>query len=337
VNLSDEGLILAVMWLLAALRPVGPYPILVVSGEQGSAKSTLSRCVRALVDPNAVPLRTLPRSEHDLMISAVRAHLLAFDNISGLSGAMSDALCRVSTGAGFATRTLHTTAGETLFHAECPVLINGIDDVVARPDLADRTIMLELERIEPGRRRPAELIVRDFEVDRPLILGALLDAMVQGLRNLDTVAETNLPRMAGPARWMLACEGALWAEGTVADALERSGRKNVDRLVERNPLVGAIASYMASQSFWEGTATQLLLDLDRLVDEGTRRSRSWPQDPARLGALLVRVRPLLRELGIEAGGGPKGRYRTRIIELRRQAGAGHSEAELLDDDPSGSE
>jgi hypothetical protein len=301
-----------------------------VNGEQGSAKTTLCRCLRALVDPNTVPVRTLPKSEHDLMISATRAHLLAFDNISGISSSLSDALCRLATGGGFATRTLHTTADETLLQAQRPVLINGIDDVVARPDLADRALVLELERIKPGRVRPTEVVDRDFEADRPLILGALLNAMVYGLRNLEAVAETHLPRMAGSARWMLACEGALWAEGTVAEALERSGRASVDRLVERTPLVGAIAIYMARQSFWEGTATQLLLDLNVLVDEGTRRSRYWPQDPARLGALLVRVRPLLRELGIEVGGGPKGHYRTRVIELRRQA-------DPLDRSPLGSQ
>lgn len=326
-NLTEDGAILAVMWLLAALRPVGPYPILAVNGEQGSAKSTLSRCLRALVDPNAVPLRTLPKSEQDLMISATRGHLLAFDNISGISGSFSDALCRLATGGGFATRTLHTTADETLLQAERPILINGIDDVVARPDLADRTLVLELERIDPGRRRPAEQIARDFEADRPLILGALLDAMVHGLRNLDAVAETNLPRMAGSARWMLACEGALWVEGTVAEALERSGRASADRLVEKTPLVGAMLALMTRQPRWEGTATQLLPRLDRLVDDGTRRSRNWPQDPARLGALMVRVRPLLRELGIEVGGGPRGHDRTRIIVLSRPSG----EAEVRGD------
>ncbi len=341
VNLAEESAVLAVMWLLAALRPVGPYPILAVNGEQGSAKTTLSRCLRALVDPNSVPLRTLPKSEHDLMISATRAHLLAFDNISGISGAMSDALCRVATGGGFATRTLHTTADETLLQAERPVLINGIDDIIARPDLADRTIVLELERIEPGRRRPAELIDRDFEADRPLILGVLLDAMVHGLRNLEAVSETNLPRMAGSARWMLACEGAFWLEGTVSEALELSGRAGVDRLVERTPLVGAMAAFMARTPHWEGTATQLLPQLARLVDDGTRRSRNWPQEPARLGALLVRVRPLLRELGIEVGGGPRGHERKRVIVLSRLpsgiTGEVQDDREQAADDATGTE
>jgi hypothetical protein len=159
VNLNeDDDFVLAVGWLLSALRPIGPYPVLAVNGEQGSAKSTLSRCLRALVDPNAVPLRALPKSEHDLMISATRAHVVAYDNISRISSDMSDALCRLCTGGGFATRSLYTDADETLLKAQRPVLLNGIDDVIARPDLAQRTIVLELQPIPAARRRPVELI-----------------------------------------------------------------------------------------------------------------------------------------------------------------------------------
>jgi ABC-type antimicrobial peptide transport system ATPase subunit len=45
-------------WLCAALRPTGPYPLLAISGEQGSVKTVLSKMLRALVDPNAAPLRS---------------------------------------------------------------------------------------------------------------------------------------------------------------------------------------------------------------------------------------------------------------------------------------
>ncbi|MBM3226668.1 MAG: hypothetical protein FJZ47_23125, partial [Candidatus Tectomicrobia bacterium] len=58
---SDEDWYLLVAWLLAALRPSGPYPVLVLYGEQGSAKSTQVRVLRSLLDPNAAALRTTPR------------------------------------------------------------------------------------------------------------------------------------------------------------------------------------------------------------------------------------------------------------------------------------
>ena len=80
---------------VAALRSSGPYPLLAISGEQGSAKTVLSKLLRALVDPNVAPVRALPREERELMIAANNGHLLAFDNLSGLPAWLSDALCRL--------------------------------------------------------------------------------------------------------------------------------------------------------------------------------------------------------------------------------------------------
>ena len=86
LNLSNQNdFVLIVAWLLAALRPGGPYPLLAISGEQGSAKTVLSKLLRALVDPNVAAVRALPREERELMIAANNGHLLAFDNLSGLS------------------------------------------------------------------------------------------------------------------------------------------------------------------------------------------------------------------------------------------------------------
>jgi hypothetical protein len=97
---SNVHFVLAVAWLIAALRHYGPYPVLVLSGEQGSAKSTFSTILRALVDPNTAPLRALPREDRDLFIAASNGHVLIFDNVSGLPPWISDTLCRLATGGG---------------------------------------------------------------------------------------------------------------------------------------------------------------------------------------------------------------------------------------------
>jgi len=141
LNLSSHNdFVLVVAWLLAALRPHGPYPLLAISGEQGSAKTVLSKVLRALVDPNVAPLRALPRDERELMIAANNGHLLAFDNLSGLPPWLSDALCRIASGGSFAVRRLYTDDEEVLFQAARPTILNGIEDVISRADLADRGI-----------------------------------------------------------------------------------------------------------------------------------------------------------------------------------------------------
>jgi len=128
-NVTDADFPLLVGWMTAALRPAGPYPILILSGEQGSAKSTLARVARRLIDPNAAPLRGLPASQRDFMIQAHNAWVLAYDNIRSISRSLSDGFCRTATGGGFSTRSLHTNDDEALFDVErriargAPVLV----------------------------------------------------------------------------------------------------------------------------------------------------------------------------------------------------------------------
>src|SRR5437868_13535290 len=93
---------------IAAFRPTGPYPILMLQGEQGTAKSTTTRILRSLIDPNVSPLRTVPRNERDLMIAATNSWAQCFDNLSHIPLWFADALCRLATGGGFATRKLRT-------------------------------------------------------------------------------------------------------------------------------------------------------------------------------------------------------------------------------------
>jgi len=117
--------------------------LLAISGEQGSAKTVLSKMLKVLVDPNVAPVRALPREERELMIAANNGYVLAFDNLSGLPAWLSDALCRLATGASFAVRQLYTNEDEILFQAARPLLVNGNEDVIS-PDLADRSIFLTL-------------------------------------------------------------------------------------------------------------------------------------------------------------------------------------------------
>src|SRR6201981_1746753 len=148
-----DDFVLIVAWLFAALRSRGPYPLLAISGEQGSAKTVLSKLLKALIDPNAAPVRSLSREERELMIAGNNCYVLAFDNLSGLPNWLSDALCRLATGGSFAVRQLYTDDEEVLFEASRPILLNGIEEVISRPDLGDRAILITLAPIAEARRR----------------------------------------------------------------------------------------------------------------------------------------------------------------------------------------
>ena len=310
---SDSDFVLVVAWALAVLRNRGPYPVIVLSGEQGSAKSTFSAILRALLDPNTAPLRALPREDRELFITAINGHVLAFDNVSGLRAGVSDTLCRLAIGGGFAVRQLYSDQDEVLFDAARPVILNGIEDIVTRPDLADRAMFLTLEPISEEGRRPEAELWAAFEAERPRILGALLDAVVEGLKRLPETRLEKLPRMADFALWATACETALWPAGTFWSAYCDNRDEVVEDVIDADPVANAVRAIMATRTEWTGTASDLLGDLAEVADEGVVKSRTWPGNPRALGGRLRRAATFLRKVGIEISFEREGRARTRTI------------------------
>jgi hypothetical protein len=328
LNLSHRSeFVLVVAWLLAALRPSGPYPLLAISGEQGSAKTVLSKMLKALVDPNVGPVRALSREQRELMIAANNGHLLAFDNLSNVPNWLSDALCRLASGGSFAVRQLYTDDQEVLFEWTRPILLNGIENVITRPDLGDRAIFLTLAPIANEHRRPESELWRKFEIVRPRILGALLDAAVHGLRAMSRVHVDRLPRMADFALWATACETALWPAGTFAQAYAANRRAAVESIVEADPVATCVRSLMIDRSIWTGSASDLLrLCVERAradISSGTASAKN----PWMLAGRLRRAQTFLRTLGIEITFSREGRTGTRIIRVRRVPNSSGSTAD----------
>ena len=316
---STSDFVLIVAWMLAALRDDGPYPVLAVAGEQGSAKSTFSAMLRKLIDPNTTPLRTLPRNDQDLFIAATNGHILVFDNVSGLTPYISDTLSRLATGGGFAKRQLYTDGDEVLFNDDRPILLNGIDDVVTRPDLADRAIFITLPPILEEWRRPEKELLAAFEKERPQILGALLDAVVKGLKMLPQTRLTRHPRMADFALFVTACEPALWDEGTFERAYTANRDEAVDSVIEGDPVASAICSLMTGRAEWEGTVSELMDILSKEVGETVSQSKAWPASPRALSSRLIRAATVLRARGIDTVRIKTGHARTRIIQISVRA------------------
>jgi hypothetical protein len=312
---SKDDFVLAAAWTLGALRHRGPYPVMVLAGEHGSAKSTFENVVRSLVDPSTTPVRALPREDRDLFIAATNGHVLAFDNVSGIPAWVSDTLCRLATGGGFAVRQLYSDGDEVLFDACRPIILNGIEDVVTRPDLADRSLFLTLEPIPESKRRAEAEFWAAFAMQKPLILGALLDALAAGLRRLPATRLDALPRMADFAIWATACEAALWRPGTFISAYRGNLADVVDNVLEADPVAVSVLKLMEARTTWSGTASDLLGALRELASEQVLKSKAWPADSKRLGGRLRRAAPFLRKVGLGVTFERVGRGRTKRITV----------------------
>lgn len=319
VNVADDAdFRLLLSTLLAAFVPEGPYPILVLGGEQGSAKSTAARVCRALIDPNKAPIRAMPNDLRDLVISAGNGWVLAFDNVSHIPPRTSDALCRLATGGGFATRELYTDAEEMLFEAQRPVVLNGIEDFVVRGDLVDRSLTLLLPNIAETARVAEADFWSQFEAMRPQILGALLDAVVLALRYKDEISLAGHPRMADFARIGAAVAPALgWTSDEFLEAYGENRAAAEANVIESSPVVRATLELVDEKGAWKGTAGELLVALNDDADTELKRERSWPRSPAALANNVRRAAPTLRSMGyaVDLYRDPGTRKRERLIEI----------------------
>lgn len=307
LNLQSQGDgVLVYSWLMAALRPRGPYPILNLLGEQGTAKSTASRVLRALVDPFTAPLRSAQRDERDLQIAARNSHIIALDNMSNLAPWLSDALCRIATGGGLATRELYSDSDEIIFDAQRPVLLNGIEDVASRGDFIERSVIVYLAQIKESQRQEETRFWSAFEDARPRILGGLLDAAVAGLNNTDGVHLTRLPRMADFARWAVSIEEGLgFRAGTFMDAYDRNRKDANDMALDSSPVVAQLVAFIEEEERWKGTVSDLLRELEQRSGAEVSKTRGWPKSPQSFSGILRRLAPNLRTDGFSVSFAPR--------------------------------
>jgi len=213
--------VLVLGWLVGALSPRGPYPILILAGEKGAGKSTTAKLVKALIDPQEAPLRAEPRNVEDLMVAARGSWVLAYDNLSKVPEWLSDALCRLSTGGGLGKRELYTDSEEYVLEAQRPVVLTGIAFGAIRDDLADRSMLVHLTRLEDGERRDEDELWTTFDEIHPKALGVLLDAVSMALRRRREARASlsSLPRLADWAIWAEAAAPALGLQpGEVVEA-----------------------------------------------------------------------------------------------------------------------
>lgn len=339
---DDDAHCLFAAWLVAALRPGLPFPILALHGEQGTAKSTASRIARALVDPNIAPVRSVPRTEDDLAVASLHSHVVAFDNLSGVPPWLSDALCRLATGGGLSKRTLYADDEETIIEAIRPIIVNGIDDLANRADLAERCLVLTLQPIPKARRRAEAMFWRAFEIAAPSLFGVLLDGVASALRTLPTTQIADLPRMADFALWIAAAEPGLGlARGTLLAAYERNRVRVVDVALDASPVASAVRELLdrlAHDGPWEGTPDQCLGALTDLVPDATRRAPGWPRNASALSKGLRRAATFLRTVGVALdldGHDGRGDDKRRVWRVARVDGGANAVPAVPASPPAG--
>jgi len=303
LNLPDDGqaswrLVLA--WLTFAALPGGPYPPLVLGGQQDSGKSVTARVLRALIDPDHTPLTPAPRDEEDFIVVATDNWLPVLDNLSYVENWLSDALCRLSDGTGLKRRQRYTDSGVAVVRAKRPVILNGIGELATRGDLLSRALILRLPPLDDGRRWPEQDFWVSFREAMPRILGGFYDALVGVLAELPNVNLPRPPRMADFARVGVAMERVLgWPAGSFLAAYADNRAIGSELALEAYPIVGPLCQLVTEhRGHWEGSMSGLLAALEPLATDQARHERRWPGAASKLSSQLDRVAPSLRARGV---------------------------------------
>jgi hypothetical protein len=298
LNIYSNDFPLIVAWILGALRGRPPYPILIFQGGQGSGKSTNTEILRKLIDPSDVLLRGELNDERDLVASIVSGYVFVMDNTSSIKPSMADTLCRLSTGGGFSRRKMFTDSDEMLIKLSNPIIINGICSLPDRPDLLERSIILELPTITSNRQCHQE-IMEAFEKDLPLILGGFYTVLSKAIQIRPNIQLKNPPRMADFGYFVAAAEKAMdWPEDSILKCLESNQQDLAENSIESNTFISAILEFMKVRIEFSGTAQELLDEVNRVFQNNSyRQCPDWPRTPHKVGQLLSRYSPYLKRMG----------------------------------------
>lgn len=319
LNLESEAdWRLTVAWVLKCFVPDGSYPVLGLSGVQGSAKSTETKMLKLLTDPSSVLLRGMPKNPSDLVVAAKHNHVLSLDNVSGIEAWLSDLLCSVSTGGGFGTRRLYSDMEEVQETFKLPIILNGINNVIHRHDLADRTIAKTLPPIPEEKRKLEADLMNEFDKVAPEVLGGIFTAIAVALKNRHAIKPTRLPRMADFAVWIMAAEEALpWPAGGFMEAYDQNRAAIVETAVEGDMVAAAVKKFAEDlpTGEWTGTASELLSLLEQEVGERTSKNKFWPQNATSFSMQLNRASGFLEQIGIKITNGRS--HGKRIMHIQR--------------------
>jgi hypothetical protein len=218
----------------------------------------------------------------------------------------------------FGTRKNYTDIGQVLIGDYRSVIINGLQNAIDRPDLADRAVVIQMQRVAAEHRRSETEIWNRLESDRAQIFGALLDCVACGLRRLPLVRLSRPPRMADFAAWAVACSP--FADGVFIKAFEGAAAEAIETVAENDPVVVAVAAFMMERNYWSGTAAELFFALctHDYNEAIPTKSKSWPREPASFSKKLRQAMSVLRKIGVEVEfGRALDRRRTRAITLRK--------------------
>lgn len=297
---SDEHRLLYLVLLVSYFIPNFPHAIMTFFGAQGASKSTTSKISGLTVDPSIMDASGLSTNQKELIQELAHHHFLIFDNVSHISPEISDILCKVISGGSFSKRELYSDDEDIIYRIQACIGINGVNLVISRPDLLDRCVLLELQRLDDSVRREEYELYSNFEKDLPSILGGVFDVLAEAIKRKPSI-KVKLERMADFTRWGCAIAEALgYTKEEFLTAYKNNISRQTEMLLNDNIVATAIITFMEDKDEWKNTPTKLLDELysHALFVNIDTREKYWPKGATALSRRLNELSTSLKQVGI---------------------------------------
>lgn len=314
LNVDEAHFRLVVGWLVGSLLADSPHPILALTGQQGTAKTTAATLILSLIDPSPASMQSQPRTEEDWAVSAFNAYGVGLDNISRMPPWFQDALCKAVTGAALVRRERYSDDSISVLKFRRPIVITTIDPGALQGDVADRLLLVELQPIDRRQRLTDAEVTASADRIRASTLGALLDLLTQVLKVLPDTKLEEKPRMADFAQ-VLAALDTVTGWNTLADYLTASETAARD-VVDGDSFATALVALVTARGEWEGTCSELLTQLD-----AGKHPMDWPKTPRGAAARLQRLTPALAAADIDVHRPQERSNRGHLYTLRSKSAA----------------
>ena len=298
LNVDKEHQLLVLVYIISCFVPDIPHPIFHPHGSQGAGKTTLCRVIKKICDPSSIETLITPKEITQLTQVISHHHVCLFDNLSDLPSWMSDLLAQACTGGGFSKRKLYTDDEDVIYQVKRCIGLNGINLLVSKSDLMDRTILLHLERIVPNKRIDEKVLWENFDKVKTEILGGIFDTLVKAIAIHPSVKLSQLPRMADFAKWGYAIAEALGHKGTdFMKAYQQNVERQNEEVIQYNTLAQAMVSFMSDKDTWNGMIKEVWEELQTIANP-YKKDPTFPKSHRTLRKHLEKIKPNLMDIGI---------------------------------------
>ena len=281
-------------------------PIMLITGQQGSIKSTQSGLIKRMVDPTGSELEdnltNFPKKLDDLCIRLNNDQVIAFDNLSRITPEQSDTLCMATTGGKITKRQLYTDADEKVLRIRRKIVINGITLEIERGDLMERIVIYQTSAVPADQMKTAAEVEEEFRRILPKFLGAVFGILQEAIRMESSVKKSfhKRARMAAFEMWGECISRALGNDpGAFQKEYGQSRQDSNDLLNEETPLAPFLAELLNGEVEIVVSFKEFFVRLKAYAEENQYDTKSggFPKAANRLRGYITRYRPLVTDAG----------------------------------------